>query len=157
MDSRVKLYMERAGNELRLGKSVFNLSGNEKAKVELGANPTDTFYSAVISHCYYSIFYSAKAYLMSKGVPTEPPKEHRKTYEEFAGFVRAGVLDRELLMIYDDLMVKAGELLSLFGHEKWKRGHFTYKTIAQANIPPAEESLANAVKFLSKMKGVLEP
>ncbi|MBM3303476.1 MAG: HEPN domain-containing protein [Candidatus Aenigmarchaeota archaeon] len=155
MDSEARLYIERAGNELRLGKAVFNLSSNEKAKIELGANPDDTFYSAVISHCYYSIFYSAKAYLLSKGVRTSPPEEHRKTYEAFAAFVRKGVLDRELLRIYDDLLVKADELLSLFSREKWKRGHYTYKTIAQANIPPAEESLANSVRFLSNINRIL--
>lgn len=157
MDSEVRLYIERAGNEIRLGKSIFNLSGNEKAKVDLGANPGDTFYSAVISHCYYSIFYSAKSYLLSKGVRTSPPEEHRRTYEAFAEFVRRGVLGSELLRIYDDLLVKADELLRLFSHEKWKRGNYTYKTIAQANIPPAEESLANSAKFLSNIKRILEP
>ena len=62
MDSEVKLYLERAENELRLSKAIFNLSSKEKIKLDLGANPEDTFYSAVISHSYYYIFYSAKAF-----------------------------------------------------------------------------------------------
>ena len=151
MDSKVKLYLERAENELRFAKVVFNLSEKENLKIELGANPNDTFYSAVISHSYYAIFYSAK------GINTKSPEEHRKTYEKFKKiFVDSGELDNKLLKIYDDLIVKADELLSLFAHEKWKRGHFTYKILAQANIEPAKESIQNTIKFLSNIKQVLE-
>ena len=157
MDSEVKLYLERAEHEFRLAKVMFNLSGIEKAKIELGANPYDTFYSAVISHCYYSIFYGAKAILLKKGIKTKIPNEHKKTYEEFKkNFVDNGELDIELFKIYNEMIIKADELLSLFSHEKWKRGHFTYKTIAQANINPAKESIENTIKFLSNIKKVLE-
>lgn len=157
MDSRVKLYIDRAENEFRLAKAVFNLSENEKIKIELEANPNDTFYSAVISHSYYSIFYSAKAILLSKGIKTEVPDEHRKTFFAFKeNFVDSGLLDKELLVIYDDIIVKADELLSLFAHEKWKRGHFTYKTISQANVEPAQESIDNTIKFLANIKAVIE-
>lgn len=38
MDSKVKTYIERAENELRLAKAVFNMSQNEKIKIELEAN-----------------------------------------------------------------------------------------------------------------------
>ena len=157
MDSKVKLYLERAENELRLAKAVFNLSQNEKAKTELEANPNDTFYSAVISHAYYSIFYCAKAILLSKGIKTSAPEEHKNTFFAFKeNFVDTGLLDKELLKIYDDMIIKADELLSLFAHEKWKRGYFTYKTVAQANVEPAEESIDNTIKFLSNIKAVLE-
>ncbi len=157
MDSKVKLYLERSENELRLAKAVFNLSKNEKIKAELEANPDDTFYSAAISHSYYSIFYSAKAILLSKGIKTEAPEEHKKTFLAFKeNFVDNGVLDKELLVIYDDLIIKADGLLNLFAYEKWKRGHFTYKTIAQANIAPAQESIDNTIKFLTNIKAVLE-
>ncbi len=157
MDSKVKLYLERAENEFRLAKAVFNLSAIEKVKVELEANPDDTFYSAVISHSYYAIFYCAKAILLTKGIKTKVPDEHKKTLFEFKkNFVDNSVLDKELLEIYEREVVKADELLSLFAHEKWKRGYFTYKTIAQANIYPAKESIENATKFLTNIKGVLE-
>ena len=157
MDSKVKLYIERAENEFRLARAVFNLSKNEKTKIELEANPDDTFYSAVISHSYYSIFYSAKAILLSKGIKTEAPEEHRKTFFAFKeNFVDTGLLDKELLIIYDDIIVKADELLGLFAHERWKRGHFTYKTISQANVEPAGESIDNTIKFLANIKAVLE-
>ena len=157
MDLMAKIYLERAENELRLAKSIFNLSNNEKVKIELEANPDDTFYSAVISHSYYSIFYCAKAILFSKEVKTEPPEEHKKTFFAFKkNLVDNGLLDKELLKIYGDLVVKADELLNLFAHEKWKRGHFTYKTIAQANVEPARESIDNTIKFLANIKEVLE-
>ena len=157
MDSKVRLYLERAENELRLAKAIFNLSKLEKIKIELEANPDDTFYSAVISHCYYSIFYSAKAILLTSNIKIKMPEEHRKTFFAFKKtFVSSGLLDKELIRIYDEIIVKADGLLSIFNHERWKRGHFTYKTIAQANINPAKESIENTIKFLSNIKGVLE-
>ncbi len=157
MDLKVRLYLERAGLELRLAKAMFNLSRKEKVKIELGANPDDTFYSAVISHCYYSIFYCAKAILLTKGIRTKLPNEHKKTFIGFKkNFVDNGKLDAGLFKIYNDVAVKADELLSLFSHEKWKRGHFTYHTIAQANIEPAKESIINTIKFLSNIKKVVE-
>ena len=157
MDSRVKLYIERASNELRLAKAIFSLSQTEETKIKLGANPNDTFYSAVISHCYYCIFYSAKAILFSVNIKTKPPEEHKKTYKQFKiNFINNNRLDLELLNIYNDFIIKAEELLSLFSEEKYKRGHFTYKTIAQANIRPAEKSIQNATKFLKNIMLVLK-
>ena len=38
----------------------------------------ETYYSAVIAHSYYSIFYGAKAYLAKKGVEVSAPEEHKK-------------------------------------------------------------------------------
>ncbi|MEK6823839.1 MAG: hypothetical protein AABY06_02275 [Nanoarchaeota archaeon] len=157
MDLKVRLYLERAEHEIRLAKAMFNLSAIEKVKIELGANPDDTFYSAVISHCYYSIFYCAKAILLTKGIKTKLPDEHKKTFLEFKkNFVDNGKLDAELFKIYNEMIIKANELLSLFSHEKWKRGHFTYYTLAQANINPAKESIENAIKFASNIKKILE-
>ncbi len=156
MDLEVKLYAGRAENELRLVNSLFNLSKNPRVKIELGANEDDTFYSAVISHAYYSIFYATKALLLTKNVRTRPPEVHKKTYDEFKRhFVDTGVLDVELLKIYQAMIVRADELLQLFRTERKKRGHFTYQTIAQANMPYAEESARNARKFLSNILEVI--
>jgi len=114
MDSKAKLYLERAENEFRLSKAIFNLSKIEKIKVQLEANPNDTFYSAVISHCYYSIFYSAKAILLIKNIETKSPEIHKKTFEEFKkNFVDNGELDTELLKIYKKMIIRADELLHL--------------------------------------------
>lgn len=157
MDSEVKLYMQRAENELRLSKAIFNLSKKPEAKKELGANEDDTFYSATISHAYYSIFYSAKALLLTKGLKTKAPKIHKKTFDLFKStFVDTGILDLELLKIYKEMIIRADELLGLFQREKWKRGHFTYKTIAEANIPFAEESIKNAEKFVRNIFAVIK-
>lgn len=157
MDSRVKLYTERAGNEFRLARALFTLSEKETTKIELLANPTDTFYSAVISHCYYALFYSAKAILLTKGIITQSPDEHKKTYFAFKeNFVDNGLLDRILLKLYDDLIIKADELLKLFAQEKWKRGHFTYKTLSEANKAPAEESIEHTITFIAHIKKVTD-
>jgi len=156
MDSEVKLYLERSGNELRLARAIFNLSNNEKIKIDLEANPKDTFYSGVISHSYYCIFYCAKSFLLSKGIKTRAPEEHKKTYLRFKKFVDSGKIDKSLSEIYDFEIVKASDLLKLFYDEKWKRGHFSYKTLAQANKSPANESVENAIKILSYVKDVIE-
>ena len=156
MDSKVKLYLERSENEFRLANAIFNLSENEEIKVQLEANPYDTFYSAAISHAYYTIFYAAKSILLTKNIDTKSPEIHKKTFEEFQkNFVGTGELDVKLLQIYKKMIVKADELLGLFSQEKWKRGHFTYHTIAQANILPAKESILNAKKFLANIKKVI--
>ena len=157
MDSRVKLYLDRAENEFRLAQVIFNISRNNVKKLDLGALETDTFYSSVISHAYYCIFYSTKALLLTKDITTNAPEEHKKTLDEFKKvFVDSGLLDLELLKIYNEMIIRADELLSLFQYEKRKRGQFTYKTLPQANMGPAEDSIANAKKFLINIKQVTE-
>jgi uncharacterized protein (UPF0332 family) len=157
MDSKVKLYLERAENELRISLILYKLSQNKEEKLKLGAIEDDTFYSSVISHAYYSIFYSAKAILLTKEIKTESPEVHKKTLDEFKKFfIDSGILDLELLKIYSKMVKRADELLFLFKEEKRKRGHFVYKTIPQANIEPAKESIENAKKFLTSIKNVVE-
>jgi uncharacterized protein (UPF0332 family) len=152
MDSKVKIYLERAENELRLSRAIFNLSGNEGIKVELQANPDDSFYSSVIGHAYYSIFYCAKAYLIFKRIELPEQGQHQAVYYKFKKLVIEGVVDKELIEIYENAIVKADELLGLFEYEKKKRSDFVYQTIPQANIEPAKESIENTVKFLSNIK-----
>ena len=70
----------------------------------------------------------------TKNIKTTAPEVHKKTYEAFKEqFVDSGVLDIELLNIYKKMIIRADELLQIFKDEKWKRGHFTYQTISQAN------------------------
>jgi len=109
----------------------------------------------VISHSYYCIFYAAKAYLINKGIKTEPPEEHRKTYDELRKLVDAGVIDVELLKMYEQVMVKADTLLEIFRQEKGKRGKFTYQKIPQANKEPAETSLKHAQTFFKHIYNLL--
>ncbi len=149
MDSDTKLYLERAENELRLAEIIMQISMNKDLQIKaFDVRKPDTYYSSVISHAYYSIFYSAKAYLISKGIITKAPEEHRKTYEEFKNLVLQGVIDGALLKLYEEVLVKADDLLGIFRMEKKKRGEFTYKRISQANLEPAKESLENAEIFL---------
>jgi len=114
------------------------------------------FYSSVITHTYYSIFYSARAYLVFKGIKIPEQGQHQAVYYKFKRFVEEGVMEKELLEIYEDAKIKAEVLLGIFENEKDKRSSFTYKTLAQANVEPAKESIENTIIFLSSIKGVLE-
>jgi uncharacterized protein (UPF0332 family) len=115
-----------------------------------------TFYNAVITHSYYCIFYSVKAYLENKGISVEAPDEHRKSYEALKTFCIDRTLDIELLHSYEDVMLRANSLVRLFRFEKRKRGDFTYKIHAPANRSPAQESLQHANQFLQHIRTLTE-
>jgi len=153
----VKIYLSRALNELSQAKLLFTISNDDEKKQEFQIEEEMTFYSGAISHAYYSIFYSAKSILLTKEIKTTAPQVHKKTYEAFKEyFVDSGIIDAELLEIYENIIVKADELLQIFKDEKWKRGHYTYKTIPQANKEPAEQSINNASKFIKNIKSIVE-
>jgi uncharacterized protein (UPF0332 family) len=156
MDSRVRLYLDRAENEIIISRANFDISMSAELKTMLKIQPERTFFNDVISQCYYAIFYTAKAYLISRGIETAPPEEHKKTYEEFARFVNSGKIDRQLLEIYSLEKEKAAVLLDIFRSEKKKRGRFTYNVNANANIPFARESLERSRIFVSLLKAITE-
>ena len=54
------------------------------------------------------------------------------------------------------MLVRADELLQIFKNEKWKRGNFTYHTLPQANVEPAQESIQNATIFVKNIKIIAE-
>ncbi len=156
MDSMVEIYLERASNEIMAAEALKKLSEDLKIKEEFQLPSSVTFYSSVISHSYYSIFYAAKAILLTKNIKTSAPSVHKKTLKRFKrSFVDTGELDLKLLEIYKEIAIKAGELLGIFKDEKWKRGNFTYTTIPQANKDPAEDSLKNAKLFVSNITNVV--
>lgn len=153
----VNVYLKRAINEINVAKILFEISDNKENKKEFDIGEETTFYSSVISHSYYAIFYSAKALLSTKDIKTASPEIHKKTYEQFKKtFVDTGILDVNLLNIYKKMIIKADLLLQIFKDEKWKRGHFTYHTIPQANKAPADESLNHAKLFVSNIKRIIE-
>lgn len=147
MDSGYKLYLQRAQNELNLSQMILRISDDKKMQVVTFGMKEDTYYSATISHAYYSIFYAAKAYLLLKGIKTEPPEEHKKTYNAFSELVDKGIIDVELLKVYKNMLIRADALLQIFQTEKSKRGKFTYRRIPQANREPAIESVKNSEFF----------
>ncbi|MFT4309676.1 MAG: hypothetical protein ACMXYL_04265 [Candidatus Woesearchaeota archaeon] len=138
-----------------LARANFEISNDKDLKRKVGIPKGMTFYNNVIAGCYYSIFYAAKAYLISKDRYTRAPEEHKKTYEAFRSMVVAGILSEELKSIYDEESVKADELLGIFFYEKRNRGRFTYSLNSEANMPFAEQSLYNARTFLSAIKIIL--
>jgi len=156
MVSNFDLCIERADNELHLARSIQLLSENSKLKKEyFNLEEGITFYSAVISHAYYAIFYSAKAYLISKGIDIPEQGQHQQVYYKFKKMIKTGELDKELLDIYEDAKIKAEALLSILEDEKEKRTTFTYKTLPQANKEPAEKSIENAILFIAHIKAFL--
>ena len=89
-------------------------------------------------------------------IKTKSPNIHKTTYDLFdKTFVKTGVLDKKLLQIYTDIVVKTGDLLEIFKDEKWKRKNFTYQVIAQANKTPADDSLKNAKSFVANISKVI--
>lgn len=151
-----ELYLSRAENELVAAQVLNEVSVNQSVQKEQFKLEKDfTFYSSVISHCYY-IFYAVKSILMNDEIKTSAPNVHKKTLIAFKKFlVETGKLDIELIKIYEDIAVKADILLSIFSIEKDKRGRFTYQTLPQANIEPAKESLDNADLFFKTIRKVL--
>ena len=83
MDSLVEIYLERANNEIMVAESLKRLSEYQEDKKSFNLPSDISFYSSVISHSYYSIFYSAKALLLTKSIKTSSPEVHKKTFEEF--------------------------------------------------------------------------
>lgn len=154
MDS--KLYIHRAENEIKLAGIIFAISEEPNIQKEtFEINDPETYYSAVIAHSYYSIFYGAKAYLAKKGIEISAPEVHKKAFAEFKKFVESGELDVELLKIYQEALIRAEYLLGIFKEEKKKRGEFTYRTMPQANKEPAKESIEHTKIFFKHMIAIL--
>lgn len=157
MDSEVNDLLKRANSEVVLADRIKVITENVGIKNSLNVPDDMTFYSSVISHSYYSIFYAAKALLLTKKIRTTSPEIHKKTFESFKKeFVDNGILDVSLLEIYKKAVIRADALLEIFHEEKWKRGNFTYQTIPQANKEPAEDSLKNAKHFVANITKVIE-
>ncbi|MBU0756665.1 MAG: HEPN domain-containing protein [Nanoarchaeota archaeon] len=154
MDS--KLYIHRAENEIKLSEIIFAISEKPEMQTDsFDIKDPETYYSGVISHSYYSIFYAAKAYLINKGIKVTAPEEHRKAFEEFKKYVESGELDVELLKIYQEALVRAEYLLGIFKEEKKKRGNFAYRIMPQANKDPANESIEHAKTFFKHIIAVV--
>lgn len=156
MSLNYNLYLKRANNEIILAKVLIKISEDENLKLSIfELKNNETFYNAVISHSYYTIFYTAKAYLLNNNIKVSTPEEHKKTYEEFKKIVNQGKLDIELLEYYQELIIKAEELLGIFKIEKKKRGLYTYEKLSETNRKPAEISLENARKFFKNIYNLL--
>ena len=61
MDSLVEIFLNRAENELLVAERLFQLSIDAESKKFMKIPENFTFYSSVISHSYYAVFYSAKS------------------------------------------------------------------------------------------------
>jgi len=156
MDSEVNLLVNRAENELSISSLLKEVSENDDIKKDFLIEPKFTFYSSVISHAYYSIFYSTKAYLISKRIELPKQGQHQAVYYKFKKLVKEGTINGEMLNIYEELKTRAETLLEIYEIEEQKRTEYTYMTIPQANKEPAENSLKNALFFVSHMKEMIK-
>lgn len=156
MDSKVEMFVKRAKTEIDSANLLFIVSNNNELKNQMNIENDSTFYSGVIAHAYYSIFYCVKAMLLTKQIETSSPEIHRKTFAEFKKtFIDTGLLDAKLFIIYQELIIRAEALLGIYYEEKRKRSNFTYNTIPQANKNPAEESINNAKTFFKHYSAFL--
>ncbi len=157
MDLKVSLLIDRGENEILAAQVLKKLSEEDSLKIEFDLPISTSFYSSVISHAYYSIFYCAKAYLIHKNISLLLKQgQHQQVYFEFRKLVNKGIIETELLNIYEDVKGKAEVLLDILKTEKDKRTNFSYETIPQANKQPAEDSLNNAIFFISHIKELLD-
>ena len=148
MDSKAEMFVKRARSEIDSAEILSAASNRKELKDTLKIGEDSTFYSGVISHAYYAIFYCAKAMLLTDKIETDSPEVHKKTFDGFKRlFIDTGIMDARLLIIYKQMIVRADSLLEIYKQEKKKRGDFTYNTIPQANKDPAEESIRNAKEF----------
>lgn len=157
MNKLAELYLQRAENELVAARVLLEVSESQKLqKEQFRIEKNFTFYSSVISHAYYCIFYAAKAILINEGVKTDAPEVHKKTFEAFENFlVKTGKLDVQLLNIYKKMILRAEELLGIYFLEKRKRGEYTYQKLPQANMEPAKESFENSSLFFKAINQIL--
>lgn len=156
MDLKVSLLIDRAENEILAAQALKRLSEENELKLEFSFPSSVSFYSSVISHSYYAVFYSAKAYLLARSnLILQEQGQHQQVYFEFRKLVKEGILSEDLLNIYEDIKGRAEVLLEIIKTEKEKRKNFSYETIPQANKQPADDSLTNALFFVSHIKQVL--
>ncbi|MFP4524505.1 MAG: HEPN domain-containing protein [Candidatus Woesearchaeota archaeon] len=153
-----EIYLDRSENELDAARALLELSKDDALKRKLAIEGGRTFYNNSISCAYYAMFYAAKAYLASKDISTGPPQEHRQVYEQLRALAGEGEVDRQLLVAYRKLVIRAEELLRMYSCEREKRGTYTYHRLAETNRPVAEESLRHATGFhlhVRKMLGAV--
>ena len=156
MATKVELYISRSTTEIEAASILFQISHTEQFQDQFYLSKETTFYSAVIAHAYYAIFYAAKAMLLSINKETTSPNIHQATYETFEKeFITTGILDASIFLLYKSLIIRAEELLTIYKHEKKKRGDYTYNILPQANKVPAEESIQHAKSFLKYCKAYL--
>ena len=135
MDSEVRLLLDRANNELLAAKALNKISEEDTLKRNLAVPAQTTFYSSVISHAYYSIFYSARAALLSVGIVISAPFIHNKAYDKFKkAFVDSGKLDKHILEAYETMLIRAEDLLQIMKDEKIKK-----RQVYIQNIPSGKQ------------------
>jgi uncharacterized protein (UPF0332 family) len=146
MASKVENYLEKSESKLLLAKNSYSLSTNSYLR-ELSGLPREmTFFNETAQQSYFSIFYAAKAYLISNNFETFPPGEHSSTYNG---------LERELNCNGVD-SITAKRLMWIYYKERLNRGKSTYDPGFQLDGPAAKISISHAEEFLSAISSLIE-
>jgi uncharacterized protein (UPF0332 family) len=148
------MHLARAEDELLLARTDYLFSTDASVAATLGIPAGKTFFFSVITHSYFAVFHATKAYLVTKGIMTGPPKEHAATLAAFRRLVAIGAVDKDLLHAYDEEALKADTLLDVLKQERTDRGLWTYNVVREANKPYALASIQNATRFVSVIKGM---
>lgn len=89
MDLMVRVYLERAENELSAAQLLQKVTENDEIKKYLDLERGVTFYSSVISHSYYGIFYGATAILLTyQTIPQANKEPAEQSIQNALTFIR---------------------------------------------------------------------
>lgn len=152
----IGLMAKKANNNLKLARTIFDLSKNEQKKESMGLMAADSFFDWVIITAYYAMFHMAHAILATKKVKIKNIRVHEATLVAFAHhFIVSKELEADMFFIYEDAEGRAEQLFNSLSDERRKRGHFTYEKLPKANMDPAQESLENATRFVQTLETIL--
>lgn len=154
--TRIHLMFSKAQNNLKIGRSIFEISKNKKIKGLLKLKDNDTFFDWVIQASYYAMFHAVNALLATKRVKISRINVHKSALYAFGKhFIITEELAEELYVMYDEAEQKALELFSSLAEEKRKRGFTAYERLSKMNMEPAKESIEHAQEFLRIIGGIL--
>mgnify|MGYP001226880388 CR=1 FL=1 len=152
---RIGLMFGKAQNNLKIAKSIFEISNSKNIKSTLKLREQDTFYDWTIQASYYAMFHAVNALLATKKIKISN-RVHVSTYYAFGKhFINTNDLADDLFIMYGETEEKAQALFSSLAEEKRKRGYAAYERLPKMNIEPAQESINNAQELLSVIADIL--
>ncbi len=154
--NRISLMFNKAQNNLKIARTIFNISINTELKEILKLKESDSFFDWTIQAAYYSMFHAVNALLATKKIKITLIETHRATLYAFGKhFILNKELAEELFIMYGETEEKAIALFSSLAEEKKKRGFSAYERLSKMNIEPAKESLENAQEFVKTIGEIL--
>ena len=161
----IHFFLKNASDSLETAKLLFEVSTKENIQNSMGM-PKFNGFLWVINSSYYSMFYTARALLDSRGISIKAENSvHTATFNAlFYYFYLNGKLERKFI---EDLKEageeafeilgkeKAKEFIENYSSEKEKRSRFTYDLGEIAIKGKAETSLNRAKKFNEEARKII--